>query len=70
MENFAQASGVRVNIYGRGGRHVCVDDTLENRDRYEELRELALLLEKEVIANYSINKPDEDPDEDSDEDAE
>jgi hypothetical protein len=61
VEDFVQESGVEVSIQGRGGRHVCVDDTLENRDRYEELKELALRLEKQVVVNYQTGGPDEDP---------
>ena len=60
VDSFQEGSGVEVQLLGRSGRHVCVEDTLENRDQYEELRDLALHLEQRVIDGY-LDHPDHGP---------
>jgi len=52
-EDFTQQTGVELHLLGRHGRHVCVEDTLENRDNYWELRELALQIEQGVVESYN-----------------
>jgi hypothetical protein len=48
-KEFQDQTGEELHFLGRSDRHVCVADTLENRDNYEVLRNLALELEKELI---------------------
>jgi hypothetical protein len=46
---FRDLTGEELHFLGRHGRHVCVDDILENRANYSNLRKLALESEKAVI---------------------
>jgi len=59
---FVTETGVEIYCLGRSGRHVCVDLTLDNLKRYEELRKLALEYEKCIIDYYN-NYKDEVSDE-------
>lgn len=52
-EDFTHQTGVDVEFLGRSGRHVCVEDTLENRQNYQQLRELALQIEQGVIKSFN-----------------
>ena len=63
---------MEVLCLGRSGRHVCVADTESNRERFDELREKALDLERDVIASYNAIEDDEngDGDENGDDDDE
>jgi hypothetical protein len=56
-EYFLERTGQTVYLLGRSGRHVCVEDTLENRANYEQLREHALVLEQWVLAGDAESDP-------------
>lgn len=45
--------GLNVYYLGRSGRHVCVDDTPANRDRYNSLVEHAIKWEREIIDYFN-----------------
>lgn len=49
LGKFEQETGVEVYQAGRMGRHIVVDNTLDNAKRYEELQEVLFRLEKEMI---------------------
>ena len=38
IDNFKKKFGQDIYLLGRSGRHVCVDDTPENRERYFEMQ--------------------------------
>lgn len=38
IDNFKKKFGQDIYLLGRSGRHVCVDDTSENRERYFEMQ--------------------------------
>lgn len=48
-EDFESRTGVYLRLVGRSGRHACVDVSLENAMRYDELKSVQEELEKEVI---------------------
>lgn len=50
---FEEKSGVEVFLLGRSGRHVCVEDTEQNRRRYRSLCNLQVKLENWVISEYN-----------------
>jgi len=52
-QKFQEKSGVEVFLLGRSGRHVCVEDTDQNRRRYRSLCNLQSKLEKWVIDTYN-----------------
>jgi hypothetical protein len=62
---FKEETGVEISLLGRSGRHVCIEDTPENRERYYEL--LDIVTEKikkfiELVNNYGkepVLTPDE-----------
>ena len=49
LGKFEQETGVEVYQAGRMGRHIVVDNTLDNAKRYEQLQEVLFRLEKEMI---------------------
>ena len=49
LGRFEQETGVEVYQAGRMGRHIVVDNTLDNAKRYEQLQEVLFRLEKEMI---------------------
>lgn len=49
MDMFERDTGVKVGLYGRMGRHVCVDNTIENLYNYDELCKVQRNLEKWYI---------------------
>lgn len=49
LDKFKQQTGVDVYQAGRMGKHICVDNTLSNAQRYEELQDKLLELEKDMI---------------------
>lgn len=49
LGKFEQETGVEVYQAGRMGRHIVVDNTLDNAKRYEELQDKLLELEKDMI---------------------
>ena len=55
IAEFESKTGQEVFLLGRSGRHVCVNDTEENRKNYSRLKRLALRLEKELIKDF--NRP-------------
>lgn len=61
-KNFEENFQTELLLLGRSGRHVCVDDNEENRERYNEMveyiKELQKLLIQEVNAYYSVKKED------------
>ena len=48
-EEFYGKTGYDVYLLGRNGRHVCVDDDVQNALRYEYLKKVANDLENDVI---------------------
>lgn len=50
-DTFYQETGVKIHLFGRSDRHVCIENTFENLLKYNELREKALRMEKNVIEN-------------------
>ena len=54
---FEEETGTSVFLLGRSGRHVCVENNLENRQNYKKLRDLALGLEKEAIDSFNQDNP-------------
>jgi hypothetical protein len=57
-KEFQTETGVEVYMLGRMGRHVCVKNTIENRLRYDELREIALRWELWVIDYFNSWRPE------------
>ena len=51
VRTFEEDTGVKLYGEGRSGRHIVVDDTIENRIKYDELKEKQAELEKWVINN-------------------
>lgn len=49
LDKFKQQTGVDVYQSGRMGKHICVDNTLSNAQKYEELQDKLLELEKDMI---------------------
>lgn len=49
IDKFEAKSGTNVELLGRSGRHVCVNDTVENVLRYVDLKMLVKQLENSVI---------------------
>lgn len=49
LGKFEQETSVEVYQAGRMGRHIVVDNTLDNAKRYEQLQEVLFRLEKEMI---------------------
>lgn len=58
MSAFEGETGVSIYMRGKSGRHVLVDDTIENRENYDKLKSVAFRLEKELIdeLNEDIKK--------------
>ena len=52
-DKFEQKSGVEVFLLGRNGRHVCVEDTDQNRRRYRSLCNLQMKLEDWVVNKFN-----------------
>lgn len=57
---FEHRTGIEVYLLGRSGRHVCVEDTPANSRRYQQLKRLALQIERAVIADYNGYNPQEE----------
>ena len=53
LNQFEESNGTRVYLCGRSGRHVCVDDTEENENRYEELKENCNELQEALIRYFN-----------------
>lgn len=49
LHEFESITGIEVFIEGRSGRHICIEDTLENAYRLNELKILQEKLEHELI---------------------
>ena len=52
-EKFEQKSGVEILLLGSSGRHVCVEDTDQNRRRYRSLCNLQMKLEDWVVREFN-----------------
>lgn len=50
---FETTTRTKLHFLGRQGRHICVEDTEENRRNYDYLQEIALKLEQDVIKIYN-----------------
>lgn len=48
-EEFYGRTGTEIYLLGRSGRHVCVEDDVENALRYEYLQDWANRLEQDII---------------------
>ena len=49
LNQFEQETGVDIYIAGRMGRHICVDNSLENAKKYKELQQIQTSLEDKMI---------------------
>lgn len=49
LNQFEQQTGVDIYIAGRMGRHICVDNSLENAKKYKELQQIQTSLEDKMI---------------------
>lgn len=58
IREFEHRAKTEVFLLGRSGRHVCVEDTPENSRRYQHLKQLALQIERTVIADYNGYDPE------------
>lgn len=65
LKVFKEETGVEISLLGRSGRHICIDDTPENRERYYELQNIVTEKIKkfiELVNNYGKDEnlsPDE-----------
>jgi len=59
IELLAEVIGTPVYLLGRGGRHVCIEDTVRNRLNYWTWRRYALLYEQDAINEYNSIPCDE-----------
>lgn len=48
-QKFYVEAGIRLYCLGRSGRHICVEDTVENAIKYKKLQKIQAKLEKEVL---------------------
>ena len=53
IDDFKKKFGQDIYLLGRSGRHVCVDDTPENRERYFEMQSEALRQINSLIARVN-----------------
>ena len=53
-QKFYVEAGIRLYCLGRSGRHICVEDTVENAIKYKKLQRIQAKLEKEVIDRLSF----------------
>ena len=56
IQEFELITGVELYCLGRSGRHICVEDTEENRENYEYLKSEALRLEAIMIDQWNYVK--------------
>ena len=49
-EEFLSKTGTEIYQLGRSGRHICVEDTIDNLLNSKQLYETALQLEKDIIS--------------------
>ena len=56
---FERITGVEIYTEGRSARHICVDNTLINAYRYDELRNIQQRLEQELIDEINSGEYDD-----------
>ena len=56
LVEFEEITGVEIYTEGRMSRHICVDNTLINAYRYDELRNIQQKLEQELIDEINSGK--------------
>ena len=52
IHDFEDRFGVTIRLLGRSGRHVCIDNTPENRRRYPNLRRAAEAATNRLFASF------------------
>lgn len=52
-DKFKEKTGVEIYCLGRSGRHICVEDTPQNRRRYRSLCNAQSKLENWVVNEYN-----------------
>lgn len=58
LDNFKEETNIEIGCYGRSGRHICVDITLENLQQYAKLVKLQKELENNIIDYFNNYKTD------------
>lgn len=52
-EEFKDITGIDLHLLGRSGRHVCIEDNINNSKNYKRYQNLALKLEQQVIDRFN-----------------
>lgn len=55
-ENFKKIYGCEFYMLGRSGRHVCVEDTPQNRQRWYRMKSTIERLQKYLISEFNSTK--------------
>ena len=56
IEALETEAGVKVYVLGRSGRHICIDNTFENLEKYASIKELQAKYEQELIDKINGTK--------------
>lgn len=60
VDEFERKTGIGVQLLGRSGRHVCVEDTAYTIMKYDYLCEIQRDLERQLVDEVNSLDPDED----------
>ena len=60
LKRFKDTYGETISLLGRSGRHVCVPDTQENRERYREMVGWVEASQNRLVAEANKYDPEDD----------